>query len=239
LIRSGVTTLLRATRIDSGRFVTLVLAGMLAASAPAPAHAAENGAAGWMGVKVRAPFAERFSFQLLTEARLFEELNQARFLLLRPWFDVSLPFGLSVALGYDALLLVNPVNRQEHRLWQQLAHGHAWEHIRTTLQFRLEERFFSFVDDVSVRGRLLVGIGVPLVKELALLVSNEFFVSFNEVGGFDPRGYSENRIFGGFGWRFNDWMSTKLGYQNQWIDFLDLFNHTVLVNVAFTTPTRK
>ena len=36
-------------------------------------HAAENGAAGWIGVKVRVPFADRFSFQLQTEPRLFQQ----------------------------------------------------------------------------------------------------------------------------------------------------------------------
>ena len=204
------------------------------------ASAAENGAAGWIGVKVRVPFADRFSFQLQTEPRLFEQPNQLRILLVRPWFDVRLPQGFTVGLGYDALFFFKALDRQEHRIWEEVSHGHSWEHVRSLARFRLEQRFFSDLNPVSVRGRFLIGAAVPLGQDIDLIVKNEFFVNFNQVPIVGQQGYSENRLYGGFGRRFTPWLHASLGYQMQWLNLtvIDLINHTVVVGLAFETPAR-
>jgi hypothetical protein len=205
------------------------------------ARAADQGAAGWIGVKLRVPFAERYSFQLMTEPRLFQNPDQLRALLIRPWFDVTLPHGFGVALGYDGLLFSNPIIKQEHRLWQQVSHGHGWEHVRTLLRFRLEQRFFSQAERVSVRGRFLLGVAVPLGLGIDFLVNNEFFVNFNDLPVVGAQGYTENRLYGGFGRRFAPWVAVAIGYQMQWqdLDLANLINHTVMVGAAFETPARK
>ncbi len=202
------------------------------------AHAAENGAAGWIGVKVRVPFADRFSFQLLTEPRLFQQPNQLRILLVRPWFDVQLPQGFTVGLGYDALVFFKANDRREHRIWEQVSHGHSWERVRSLARFRLEQRFFSDFSRVSVRGRFLVGAAVPLGHDIDFTVKNEFFVNFNQVPVVGQQGYAENRLYGGFGRRFAPWVQASLGYQMQWLDLtvVDAINHTVMVGLAFETP---
>ena len=205
------------------------------------AHAAENGAAGWIGVKVRVPFADRFSFQLQTEPRLFQQPNQLRILLVRPWFDVRLSQGFALALGYDALVFFKASDRREHRLWQQVSHAHSWKHLRSMTHFRLEQRFFSNVSRVSVRSRFLVGGAVPLGLEIDLIVKNEFFVNFNQVPIVGEQGYAENRLYGGLGRRFAPWMYASLGYQMQWLNLtvVDLINHTVMVGLAFETPAPR
>ena len=207
----------------------------------AQARAADQGAAGWIEVKLRVPFAERYSFQLMTEPRIFQNPDQLRILLIRPWFDVMLPHGFGVALGYDGLLFSHPIIKQEHRLWQQVSHGHVWQHVRSLLRFRLEQRFFSQADRVSVRGRFLLGVGVPLGLGIELLVNNEFFVNFNDLPIVGVQGYTENRLYGGFGRRFAPWVSVAIGYQMQWqdLDAVNLINHTVMVGVVFETPTRR
>ena len=204
-------------------------------------QAAEQGAAGWINVKVRVPFAERYSFQLMTEPRLFQNPDQLRVFLIRPWFDVRLPHGFGVALGYDGLLFTEPVVKQEHRFWQQVSHVHTWQHARSLLRFRLEQRFFSSADQASVRGRFLLGGSIPLGLRIDLILNNEFFVNFNDLPIVGVQGYTENRAYGGFGRRFAPWVAVALGYQMQWLDteVVDLINHTVMLGVAFETPAKK
>ena len=221
-----------------GRWCVLgVFSITLAASTPRPANALENGGAGWVGITLRAPFAGRYAFSLQTEPRFFEQPERQRVLLLRPWFDAALSHGLSVGLGYDALLLLFPEAQQEHRLWQQVAHTHRFVALGTRLRFRLEQRFFSVSDSLSVRARVLGGIEVPIVREVEFVLNDELFLSFNEIPGIDPSGPSENRLIVGFGWGPRDWARVVLAYQNQWLRQLDLLNHTLLLRLDFELPT--
>jgi hypothetical protein len=219
---------------------SLIIFGALTLTA-STACAAENGPAGWIGVNVRVPFAERYAFQLLTQPRLFENPERLRVILLRPSFGAALPRGFAVGLGYDGLLAWNPLKRQEHRIWQEGFHRHDFDRLWTLARFRLEQRFFSANNLVSVRGRFLLGVGVKLGKAFELLVNNEFLVNFNDVPIVGERGYSENRVYGGFSRRFAPWVQAALGYQMQWIDagLVDLINHTVLVLVSFEIPQKQ
>ena len=216
------------------RFLLLILFAALTLGTPA-ARAAENGPAGWIGVHVRVPFAERFAFQMLTEPRLSENGGQERYILLRPWFSAALPHGFGVGLGFDGLFFWNPDNKQEYRIWQEVLQRQEFKPLWTLAVFRLEQRFFSNADGVSVRGRFIVGIGVKLGRKFELLVNNEFFVDFNDVPNAAKRGYTENRLYGGFRRRFAPWVRAALGYQMQWIDSepTNLINHTVMVLVSF------
>lgn len=207
------------------------------ASAPGLAHAVESGGAGWVGVTLRVPFADRYSFQLLTEPRFFEQPERIRVLVFRPWFEAALPHGLAVGLGYDALLTLFPVTGQEHRVWQQLSHRHRFRPISTVAHFRLEERFFSDAPSVSVRARVLVGIEVPIVREVAFVLNDELFIGFNEVQPVEPGGVSENRLNVGFAWGPREWVTAALGYQNQWLEVFDVVNHALMLQLVFTTPT--
>lgn len=204
---------------------------------PARVDAVENGGAGWVGVTLRVPFADRYSFHLLTEPRFFEQPERIRVLVLRPWFEVALPHGLGVGLGYDAVLTVFPVSRQEHRVWQQLSHRHRFPSVTTVARFRLEERFFNDVASVSVRGRLLLGVEVPIVREVAFVLNDELFVGFNQVNPVEPGGLSENRLNVGFAWGPREWVTASIGYQNQWLEVFDVMNHTLMLQFVFTTPT--
>lgn len=143
-----------------------------------------------------------------------------------------------MGLGYDALFFFKALDRQEHRIWEEVSHGHSWEHVRSLARFRLEQRFFSDLNPVSVRGRFLIGAAVPLGQDIDLIVKNEFFVNFNQVPIVGQQGYSENRLYGGFGRRFTPWLQASLGYQMQWLNLtvVDLINHTVVVGLAFETP---
>ena len=150
---------------------------------------------------------------------------------------MSLPHGFAVALGYDGLLLLFPTSSQEHRLWQQGSHEHQWGAVKSDVRVRLEQRFFSAASGVSVRGRFLVGVDVSIVGDVAFVLRNEFFVSFNQIENIDPRGFSENRLFAGFEWGPKDWLTATLGYQNQWIAIFEVVNHTLVLRLRFEVPT--
>jgi hypothetical protein len=218
-----------------------VLALVCTMTVPIVAKATEQGPAVWIGTAVRVPFAERYAFRLLTQPRFINNVTNFRILLVRPWFEVAIPQGFSVALGYDALIFFQPTQRTEHRIWEQISHRHAWERFRVDSRFRLEQRFFSDVSEVSVRGRFLLGMAVPLVVDIELILNNEFFVNFNEVPILGERGYHENRLFGGFSRRFGRWTQISVGYQMQWLDPVgtNLVNHTVMLGAAFDTPPIK
>lgn len=224
-------------RLPTISCLALAYAGLLWVSFPLTAGATEGGGAGWVGVTLRAPFLERYAVALEIEPRFFERPERVQVLLLRPWFEVELAHGLCVALGYDALLASSPPVRREHRLWQQLAHRHVFDLLATVAVLRLEERFFSNVGSVSIRARVLAGVEVPIVREVAFVLNDELFLSFNEIPQFDPAGLSENRLIVGFGWGPREWARALLGYQNQWLRPLDLINHTLLLRLSFELPT--
>ena len=87
----------------------------------------------------------------------------------------------------------------------------------------------------------MLGGAIPLGLRIDLIVNNEFFVNFNDLPIVGVQGYTENRLYGGFGRRFAPWVSVALGYQMQWLDLevVDLINHTVMVGVAFETPAKQ
>ncbi len=230
-----------AVRRHRSRPSLLVAAFACAMTLPNAAEATEQGPAVWITTAVRVPFADRYAFRLITQPRFIDNVAKFRILLVRPWFEVAIPKGFSVGLGYDALIFFQPISRTEHRIWEQLSHRHAWEHFRLDSRFRLEQRFFSDESSVSVRGRFLLGAAVPLVAAIELVVNNEFFVNFNEVPIVGEKGYHENRLFGGFSRRFGPWVQVSVGYQMQWLDpaGTNLINHTVMLGAAFDTPAIK
>lgn len=211
---------------------------MSLSSTASTAKAADQGPAVWIGLTGRMPFAERFTFGLLAEPRFIYNTTDFRILLVRPWFEMAVPKGFSVGLGYDALFFFTPSSRTEQRIWQQASHRKAWEHARLDSRFRLEQRFFSNQSGVSIRGRLMLGTGIPLGAGIDLVVKNESFVNFNQVAVVGEQGYSENRLYGGFDRRFGNWTKLSIGYQMQWINagIADLINHTVVIGAAFNTP---
>ncbi len=225
----------------SARTLLVALALVCAMTAPSVATASEQGPAVWIGTAVRVPFAERYAFRLLTQPRFINNVTNFRILLVRPWLEVAIPQGFSVALGYDALIFFQPGQRTEHRIWEQLSHRHAWEHFKANSRFRLEQRFFSDLSEVSVRGRFLLGMAVPLVVDIEFILNNEFFVNFNQVPIVGDRGYHENRLFGGFSRPFGRWVQISVGYQMQWLDPVgtNFINHTVMLGAAFDTPEIK
>lgn len=231
----------KAPRRHRPRSALLVAAFICAMTLPNVAEATEQGPAVWITTAVRVPFAERYAFRLVAQPRFINNVANFRILLVRPWFEVAIPRGFSAGLGYDALVFFSPTSRTEHRIWEQLAHRQAWENFRLDSRFRLEQRFFSDLSSVSIRGRFMLGMAVPLVAAIDLVVKNEFFVNFNQVPVVGERGYHENRLFGGFSRRFGPWTQISVGYQMQWLDpaGTNFINHTVMLGAAFDTPAIK
>ncbi len=198
-----------AVRRHRPRPSLLVTAFVCAMALPNAAEATEQGPAVWITTAVRVPFADRYAFRLITQPRFIDNVAKFRILLVRPWFEVAIPKGFSVGLGYDALIFFQPISRTEHRIWEQLSHRHAWEHFRLDSRFRLEQRFFSDESSVSVRGRFLLG------------AENRLF------GGFSRRFGPWTQVSVGYQMQWLDPAGTNF------------INHTVMLGAAFDTPAIK
>ena len=109
--------------------------------------------------------------------------------------------------------------QRELRLWLQYTFTNNIDRVRLDHRFRAEKRFFYFPqtdekkNDERVRYRL--SATVPLNN--ATMKPNTFFVNaFDEIFfGPDEPAFKRNRIFGGFGYQFNNFVSANLGYMWQ------------------------
>lgn len=212
---------------------------LVAFAALDPARAAEETASLWFTSNIRVPISERFSWNLIVQPRFDDDISQLDRVLVRSWFDASLPYGLAVGLGYDAHVIENPVPLLEQRAWQQLAFKRKWPAVRTFGYARIEQRFFEDSDGVAVRGRVLLGLAVPLMRSVDLVARNEFFVNFNETDAGVRTGYRENRLFGGLSRPLNQRTRAEVGYQMLWVNLPgpDAIAHTLMLGIAFETPS--
>jgi len=103
----------------------------------------------------------------------------------------------------------------EHRIFQQFITKHKLGVISLQHRFRFEQRFIE--DDQKLRLRYFLGVGVPLNKKeitdktLYLSGYTEFFFNTND----DI--FDRNRLYGGFGYKFNKKVKVELGYMNQFL----------------------
>ncbi len=206
--------------------------------APRPVDAAEQDGSLWITTLVRMPIADRYSLSLIVQPRFDSDIGRIQRVLIRPWFEVDIKHGFSAAAGYDMHANINPASRWEQRVFQQLAHRHAFSAWKSLAWVRLEQRFFEDAGAVPVRGRFLLGANVPLPESLALLFTNEFFVNFNTTGVIPQTGFRENRVFGSISRQFGQWTQLGVGYQMQWVDRPagSLINHVVMLSLSFETP---
>ena len=161
--------------------------------------------------------------------------------VIRPGLGFAFGEGLSVWVGY-AWLHTSPSNVpdiEEDRAWQQL----LWRTQNGDLSFqsrsRLEQRFVSSGSGTGWRYRQLVKLGypLPLSPRLSLVGLDELFFDLNSTDWGARAGFSQNRLFVGLSWRFDDagrWVG-EIGYQNQYIRSRgsEAMNHLARVQLLF------
>jgi hypothetical protein len=115
---------------------------------------------------------------------------------------------------------------RENRIWEQARWNKAYTHFSLTSRSRIEQRFIQGVSNVPNRFRemLILSIPLPINIKLSFITSNEVFWNINSIGNGSEsglNGFSQNRFFIGFGYKFSDKVSLITGYLNQYLRYYD------------------
>ena len=215
------------------------LLGIVLLAVACSARADQDDAALWIVNQVSVPVSERWSVNLMTQARIIREIGTYERSVVRPWVAVKLPWNFEAAVGYDAHLFENPRSLLESRGWQRLGYEHDWGRFKTQVHFWQEERFIEGDDEVAWRSRFLVGATVPLPYSLTGVVRNEFFINLNKTDRIRDLGLGENQFFAGFRRRVTPWLRVDVGYLMQFLERpdRDVYNHGLLLGFSITTPS--
>jgi hypothetical protein len=182
---------------------------------------------------------ERWGFNTEYQLRRAEILQQPQQSLIRFGLDYYSKENIQLTVGY-AWIKTEPYGSQpivhtnrEHRLWQQMTSKDTWGRVALQHRYRLEQRFIEdwrssgdgpyermgYLYRQRIRYRLF--ITVPLSRQelsdntLFLAASNEVFLGFGR--GIAKNVLDQNRLYCGFGWRFNAACTIQIGYLNQYI----------------------
>jgi len=220
-----------------GRYAAL-LAGAWLLTIASVGYAGQDDAALWVVNQLNVPVSERWSVNLMTQARIVREVGTYERTVVRPWVAVKLPWNFEAAVGYDAHLFENPRSFLESRGWQRLAYEHDWGYFKSQFHFWQEERFIQGDDEVAWRSRFLMGATTSLPYSLTGVVRNEFFINLNQTDKIRDTGLGEDQFFAGFRRPVNDWLRIEFGYLMQFLERpgKDLFNHGLLLGFAVETP---
>lgn len=201
--------------------VICALAGVAVLSA-APA-AAQTDAQVWTAAFASGPVEEggRVLVWIDAHARFREDGDQLDTTILRPGVGWRVSPRLDLWAGYANVTLRRPgPDGEEHRAWQQATYPIAEVGGgRLTGRTRLEQRFREGGDDTGWRLRQFVRWSRPLAgPDVAVVVSNETFIAFNDTDWGQRDGYDQNRAFIGLGWQMHPRFRLEGGYMNQHID---------------------
>jgi hypothetical protein len=129
----------------------------------------------------------------------------------------------SVWAGYGHAEVDTPLTSKpyrEHRpfaqaVWTGVARGYS-----LTGRLRVEDRILNTGHDAGVRTRHLARVTHPLGRSgrLTGVLWDEVFLNWNDTDFGSRRGFDQNRLFGGVGWRHSETLRWETGY-------LHNFNH--------------
>ena len=124
-----------------------------------------------------------------------------------------------IGLGRYANYTNSRISREEFRIWLQYTYSTNLNKLKLDNRFRAEKRFFhnpiSNTNSNDERYRYRLTATYPLNNDK--LEAKTFYVNaFDEVFvGPDNQLFKRNRIFGGVGYVFTDYLSSNLGYMWQ------------------------
>lgn len=190
----------------------------------------------WAGLNASVGLGESVRAGLLVQTRQRDDMGELERVLVRPALSLRLNEWLALSVGYDAHLIRDPNELDEHRIWQQALLGTPIRGFDVDHRFRLEQRFGDPVEDPSIRLRYLLGVTSPeLGAGLRGVLREELFLNFDRRDPTDRRGLGENRAFAGLKRAFGEHHAVELGYQVQLLRFKgaeNALNHTLLVGLS-------
>jgi len=166
-----------------------------------------------------------------------------QYLFLRGGVGYRLTKHLSLLQGYAYNPGFQPQFFVENRLFQQLDYKRHLKKMKVSFRSRLEERFIEHVDGVAIRNRNKLKLSYPIghVKQgehakLAAVVYDEYFYFLNSTHSPEfQRGFDQNRVFAGLDYRWNERVTTEVGYLMQYNNRHgehDLVNHVIALQTT-------
>ncbi|WP_245326223.1 DUF2490 domain-containing protein [Hymenobacter wooponensis] len=115
-----------------------------------------------------------------------------------------------------------PLNT-EKRLWEQLTLTHYSARLKMEHRYRVEQRWFTFRDDVvpagsfRYRNRIRYRFNTFLPLNHPTFVDKTVFLSVYDEVFFNPRGpvFERNRVYAGAGYQFDKHFTVQAGWVNQ------------------------
>ncbi len=182
----------------------------------------------------------RFKWWFDGHLRLFDDANGFGQSIVRPAVGYELNENLTFWVGYGWISETPPggTNFDENRIFQQLLWSRSRRQSKLTSRTRLEQRFVGRGDDTGWRLRQFYKFLRPFEFEprLSAVVWDEAFFDLNSTDWGQSGGFSQNRVFTGFGWtleRLPQAPRIEIGYMHQYIHRQgadDTHNHIVGIN---------
>lgn len=195
-------------------------ASLALAAAPAVAQNTHDEAV-WINTTVSGRAADRVVFFAEVQPRVTDGVTRLSQLLLRPAIGWEVSDRVSVYQGYAHVIepLENGPDRTEDRLFQQV----TWNvgklgTVEIQSRTRLEQRWRSDGDGMSLRARQLVRVEQPLApgdKRLAMVGSIEGFAGLTSAEWRGTTGFDQVRTFVGLEIPLAGSSTIEAGYLNQ------------------------
>ncbi|MBT0607462.1 DUF2490 domain-containing protein [Aequorivita echinoideorum] len=164
-----------------------------------------------------------FNWHHEVQFRNYNAVGDLEQLLLRTGIGYNLSENNNnVLLGYAYILSQNyvdvtdeKVDVNEHRIFQQFITKQNFNFLSLQHRYRFEQRFIE--SDFRLRFRYFLSVNIPLgisiasEKPLYATAYNEIFLNTEETI------FDRNRLYGAFGYRFNEAFRVELGYMNQFL----------------------
>lgn len=157
-------------------------------------------------------------FYIESQARQIEDYSKIDYYEIKGGIGYNInknhqPF---IGVGKYGTYKSDKLYQNEIRLWLQYIYSHNINRLKLDHRVRLEKRFFDFpqtdtqIEDSRARYRLTLTLPINNKKT----VPGTFFVNaFDEIF-FAPKepNFKRHRVFGGFGYVFNDYLNVNMGY---------------------------
>ena len=196
----------------------------------------------WTAVNISLPIKGKFESRFQISPRWLDNATDFNQFILHGLLGYRFNKHVSFFQGHAWSTLYIPNFRREQRPYQELTISHNVRKLSFDHRFRFEERFIQDIEGISLRARYRIKGTYPLDKKekWSLVLFDELFVNLNSHFGGPRAGIDHNRIYAGVNHKFNENISTELGYQLQHVHrpgpAVENLNHFVFFYLNFFLP---
>ena len=167
----------------------------------------------------------RWNWHHEVQYRNYDAIGDLEQLLLRTGMGYNLSENNNnLLLGYGFIKSQNytpesggKITVNEHRIYQQFITRQSFGRVKVQHRYRFEQRWVEN-QDFKMRFRYFLAFNIPLNKpdmtEKAFYLSsyNEIFINHENTV------FDRNRLYGGIGYKLNNYFRFELGYMNQFLN---------------------